>query len=138
MQRIGVYARCVDDRRILLSRFTMPDGRWGPPGGKVEHGERPRDALMREVLEETGLRVAVGDVLDVYSTLWGSEPRVHGVSIVFDVRVTGGVLRDEVDGSSDQAAWIDLDDLPTLDRTVLLDAVVDSAAPVEPPGAPGD
>jgi 8-oxo-dGTP diphosphatase len=122
-QRIGAYAWCVSGDQILLSRFSAPDCRWGPPGGGVEHGELPAAAVAREVREETGVDVEVGRVIDVYSNVWGTDPVIHAISIVFEVRPVGGKLRAEAEGSSDQVEWVDLDHLEQIKRTWLLDAV---------------
>ncbi|HVJ93540.1 MAG TPA: NUDIX domain-containing protein, partial [Labilithrix sp.] len=58
----------VEDARILLSRRkkgTHLAGRWEFPGGKVEPGEDPRAALRRELQEELGIVVNVGEIADV-------------------------------------------------------------------------
>ncbi|HEX8629186.1 MAG TPA: NUDIX domain-containing protein, partial [Catenuloplanes sp.] len=62
-RRIGAYGLCRDDAgRVLLThnspRSAFPS-RWQLPGGGLEHGEDPAAAVVREVAEETGLRVAV-------------------------------------------------------------------------------
>lgn len=64
----AVGAVVVDDagRLLLVLRGREPAaGRWSIPGGKVDAGERHEDAVRREVREETGLDVAVGDYLGV-------------------------------------------------------------------------
>ena len=64
--RVGAYVVCVRDGALLLVRFTGAD-RWALPGGGLDHGEDPRDAVVREVHEETGLDAVVGDTARVYS-----------------------------------------------------------------------
>lgn len=55
-----------EDGAVLLVRRARPPavGSWTLPGGKVEEGETPEHAIAREVLEETGLRVEVGEILE--------------------------------------------------------------------------
>ncbi len=116
-QRWGAYAVVVRDDRLLLARLAprvSPTELWTLPGGGVDHGEDPRDAVVREVREETGLAVVVGPVARTYS--WHQPDRVwdgavhdaHGVRLVYE----GWVAKDapaprvlEVDGSTVDAAW---------------------------------
>ena len=61
MQQV-VGAAVIRDGRVLAARRTTPEaaaGRWEFPGGKVEDGESPETALVREVAEELGVTVAV-------------------------------------------------------------------------------
>ncbi|GAB2844407.1 hypothetical protein GCM10027074_08920 [Streptomyces deserti] len=127
---MAAYAVCVRDGQSLLARSPAPDGtpEWVLPGGGTEHGEDPYDTVRREVEEETGYRIEVTGLLGVDSshrTFPGRFPRRtvdhHGVRLVYEGRVVGGELRNEVGGSTDLAAWQDLDAVPGLVRVRLVD-----------------
>ncbi|CAB4696551.1 unannotated protein [freshwater metagenome] len=63
-RRLAAYALVVRGGDVLLTRLSArvtDDELWTLPGGGVEHGEDPRAAVVREVHEETGLEVSVGD-----------------------------------------------------------------------------
>ena len=110
-RRIGAYGVCHDaDGRALLVRASARSARpgtWFLPGGAIEHGEHPADAVVREVLEETGLDVAIAGVRDVAAELVARPPYLdHTDGVIYDLKVTGGELRPEPDGSSDLAEWV--------------------------------
>jgi 8-oxo-dGTP diphosphatase len=68
MPTLGVFAAISDEgARILFVRMNYATCAWTTPGGRVEHGESPLDALKREVLEESGLDVEAGELVGVYS-----------------------------------------------------------------------
>ena len=69
---IGVGAVIIrGDRVLLVRRATEPlQGEWSVPGGVLELGEKLRDGVRREVLEETGLEVEPGEVLDVFDSIF--------------------------------------------------------------------
>ncbi len=127
--RVAAYAICVRDGQILLARGPSPDGtlEWMLPGGGMEHGEDPYDTAVREVEEETGYRIELTGLLGVDSVLRGVRRRFgrtvdhHGVRLVYEGRVIGGELRNEVGGSTDLAAWQDLSTVPGLTRVGLVD-----------------
>ena len=113
--RVAAYALCTDDAgRILLTRLTYPEikaGYWTLPGGGLDFGEAPADAVLRELTEETGLTGAIGSLAGVESWVrrgpvpGGVGDDFHAIQILYRVVVSGGTLRDEVDGSTDAAAW---------------------------------
>lgn len=142
--RLAAYAVCLDDGdRILLARCVSPDGQstWTLPGGKVEHTEDPFDAVVREVAEETGYEAVVERLLGVDSrTIPVSDLAVPGpsphqnVGVYYRVRVTGGDLRPEVDGSTVEAAWTPVAEIPELRRSSLVDVGLELARTTPPTG----
>ena len=123
-QRVAVYGICEEgtgkDGRVLLVRAAphlTVAGQWFLPGGGLDHGEDPVDGLRREFREETGLAITVGPLLGILSDVFTlpDGASLHTLRIVYAVDGHSGELRDEVDGSSDIARWVPLDqalDLP--------------------------
>ena len=115
---VGVGGVIVDHERVLVvKRATEPRrGQWSIPGGAVEIGETLREALAREVQEETGLLIEVADVLEVLdSIVRDSDGRAqyHYVLVDFTCRRVGGQLRAGTDASD--ARWITLNELHELE-----------------------
>lgn len=130
-QRVAAYAviiRVSSPRRspveeILLCRLAPRVSRkelWTLPGGGLDHGEDPRDALLREIVEETGLSATLGDTAHVYSAHLPRASRdgvmtdFHALRIVYDAWVPADSPEPrvvEVDGSTVEAAWHPLADV---------------------------
>jgi 8-oxo-dGTP pyrophosphatase MutT (NUDIX family) len=85
---LGVMALIRDERgRVLILEHTYRrEHRWGLPGGYLKFREEPAAGLAREVLEETGLEIEVGDLLAVglYSP--------HQLDLLYRARIVSGVL----------------------------------------------
>jgi len=128
-QRVAAYALLTRDRDVLLTQMssrTRIEGRWTLPGGGIDHGEDPRDALRREVYEETGLRVEPGRVVDVHATHFvgaradGLVENYHGIHLIFEAEIDPG-SRDvepyvvEEDGSTARAVWMPVEKARSLD-----------------------
>jgi len=136
--RIRAAAYCVivrgagDDEELLLSHWR--DGSrhgWTLPGGGLEAGEHPEQAAVREVLEETGYHARLTGLLGVDSIvipvadrLRGEREPLQGLRVVYSAEIVGGELTIEVDGSSDDAGWHRLADVPSLRRVSLVDAAL--------------
>jgi len=99
--------------RLLLVRRGRPPfrGSWALPGGFVELGETVEDAVLRELVEETGLHGRRGPLVGVYSDP-RRDPRHHNVSVAFLIRGPGGIPHGGDDAS--HAAWVPLRPLPPL------------------------
>ena len=107
---VGVAVVLLDDAdRLLLARRSRSyAGLWCIPCGYVEWDEDVRVAAAREVAEETGLEVAVGDVFAVHSNF--HDANQHTVGIWFRGRVLGGHLQPADD--VDLVGFHPVDDLP--------------------------
>jgi 8-oxo-dGTP diphosphatase len=121
-QRVAAYAVIVRSGRVLLSRLapSVSDVElWTLPGGGIDFGESPADAVVREVHEETGLRCVLGDPLWVGSAHRVVDPdtsptEMHSVRIVYRASVAADAPEPrvvEVDGSTIDARWVDLADV---------------------------
>jgi 8-oxo-dGTP diphosphatase len=83
MPTLGVFAAITDSEgRILCVRMNYATHAWTTPGGRVELGESPLDALKREVLEEAGLEVIPEDLVGVYF-----KPAKDDLVLLFRARV---------------------------------------------------
>jgi 8-oxo-dGTP diphosphatase len=123
---IGVGAVIVDGGRVVVVRrgHQPLKGEWSIPGGVLEIGETLRAGAAREALEETGLVVEAGEVLEVLDrVVRDGEGRIqfHYVLIDFLCRPTGGELR--AGGDAEEARWISAGELDAF-------SIADSAAAV--------
>lgn len=114
---VGVGAIVIrDDRVLLIRRGNEPlKGEWSVPGGAVECGETLDAAVAREVVEETGLVVDVGPLVEVIDRIRldsAGRPQYHYVLVDYLCDVKGGTLQcgsDAVD-----ARWTEVDQLAAL------------------------
>lgn len=121
-RRIGVYGIARDGAgRILLVRSSPRSnnpGLWVLPGGGLDHGEDPNLGVVREFWEETGLEIAITGLREIFADVISFPWRdvlMHHDRVIFDVEVTGGVLRGEADGTTDLPAWFAPEELDNLD-----------------------
>jgi ADP-ribose pyrophosphatase YjhB (NUDIX family) len=114
---IGVGAVIVHSgRALLVRRATEPlKGEWSIPGGALELGEKLRDGLRREALEETGLQVEPQEVLEVFDSIFTDErgrTQYHYVLIDYLCRVLAGEVRPGSDVS--EVKWVSEPELSAL------------------------
>jgi len=104
------------ERVLLVQRGRPPrEGRWSLPGGAQELGETVADAARREVREETGLAVELGEVIatvDLIERDADDRVRYHYTLIDFTAEAQDAVLRPGDDAAD--AAWFDLDQIEAL------------------------
>ncbi|MFE9997281.1 NUDIX hydrolase [Streptomyces avermitilis] len=126
--RLAAYAVCFEEERVLLARRIPPEGgsNWTLPGGRVEQGEDPLDAVIREIAEETGCAAVVDRLLGVDSrVIPAAAARAavehQNVGIFYRVRITGGRLRPEPNGEIAESVWTAISDCDGLRRSSLVD-----------------
>ncbi len=124
---VGVGAVIVHDQRaVIVRRGGEPlAGEWSVPGGVLELGETLRQGAEREALEETGLTVRAGEVLEVFDSIVpdaSGRTQYHYVLIDFLCEYVSGDLR--AGGDAADARWISLSDLPQLSLRPSIEAVL--------------
>jgi 8-oxo-dGTP diphosphatase len=122
MLTLGVFAAIFDkEGRILCVRMNYATHAWTTPGGRVELGESPLDALKREVLEESGLEVVPEELVGVYS-----KPHKNDIVLFFRARVVAQNPWQPNDEIA-QMGYFGRDDLPEpmglVARTRIIDAL---------------
>ena len=122
----------VDDRaRVLLER-RVDTGRWSLPGGAIDPGEQPAEAAVREVFEETGVRIAVERLAGVAlrGVAYPNGDACEYLTVWFRCRPVGGhaVVNDEESTAVDWFPLAALPDLDAVDR-LRIETALDDTAP---------
>jgi ADP-ribose pyrophosphatase YjhB (NUDIX family) len=115
LPQVAVGAIVVhDDALLMVQRAHEPGkGLWSIPGGRVESGELLADALRREVAEETGLAIDVGELAGILEVP-GEE--LHYVILDFHATVAGDIDV-TVGGDAGDARWVPLREVAHLECT---------------------
>lgn len=122
--RVGAYVLLREDDKVLLCRLTGPTvsgNTWTLPGGGLEWGEHPETAAVREAWEETGLEVALEGLASIENFV---SPKHQHLCIVYRAQVTGGELRPETGGSTEEVRWVTQDEAQALPLVELAEAGV--------------
>ncbi|HEU4556321.1 MAG TPA: NUDIX domain-containing protein [Longimicrobium sp.] len=105
---VSAHVWDADGRLLLVRQRDMEI--WSTPGGMIEPDERPADAVVREVWEETGLRVKPERIAGVYGgpeciVTYPNGDETQYVIIAFECTVTGGELRHDTDETVEVRFW---------------------------------
>ena len=138
VRRATVRVLVLDhEGRILLFQDSDPgagDSWWITPGGGIDPGETEHETVLRELAEETGYAGELEGLAGVSDRMFhdvdGSD-RMHAIRILYRVRIVGGDLRDEPDGSTDTCRWF----TPREARKVRLGELARHALDLPRPGA---
>ena len=106
-----------DDQGRLLLQKRADNGFWALPGGTIDIGETVEQGAIREVLEETGLRVALKRLVGIYSDpkahcvmIYPGDVIVQGLTIAFECQVRSGELK--ISEESTDIGYFPVDALP--------------------------
>ena len=117
---VGVGAVVIDGTKVLLVRRGQEPlkGEWSLPGGALELGETLQQGVVREVLEETGLMVVPGGIIEILDRIIldriipdeaSKRVRFHYVLIDFVCHVSGGALCSASD--AEEVRWVERNQL---------------------------
>jgi len=117
---VGVGAVIVRNGKILLIKRAFPPGKdkWSVPGGLVEIGEKLSDACAREVEEETGLKVDVLELINVFDMIDRDDEgkvRYHYILVEFLAKPTGGTEAPSVEATD--MKWVTHEESQSMDMT---------------------
>lgn len=121
--KVGVGVMVVEMGRILLVQRAMRPaiGLWSIPAGYLDYGEDPKEVAARETLEETGLVVEVGELVDVYFNPEALTQGGASLFVLYRARVVRGTLQAGDDAAA--AAFFSPDHLPPLAFSSSYDAI---------------
>ncbi|MEO7588795.1 MAG: NUDIX domain-containing protein [Arachnia sp.] len=128
-QRIGAYAVVLSERGLLgtvNSSLTGAPGTWTLPGGGIDPGESPSQAVLREVFEEAGQQIRIVRVLALESDHWigrstnGVLEDFHALRIVYGAtsEAPSDPVVHDLGGSTERADWVPLRTWRTLHWTI--------------------
>ncbi len=106
--RVAVAAMIFDEEgRVLLFKHTYRKFEWGIPAGSLEYNEQPENAIVREMLEETGMQIQVQQLL-----LADSSKQDQHVSLIYLCKIADGTFRESLEIS--EMKYFDVNDLPPM------------------------
>jgi ADP-ribose pyrophosphatase YjhB (NUDIX family) len=143
VQRVATYGlltrssgASVEVLLTRIARHAVSGGKWHLPGGGIDFGESPTDALRREFVEETGLKIEIEaplEIRDLHFTGVAPSGRLedfHGIHLVYRVQAVDAAVTPvitEIDGTTDEVRWVPLAEVADLDTTAIVGAALAAA-----------
>lgn len=124
----AAHAMIFRTDKILLTRRApgrnyMP-GKWDIPGGTIEKGESPEQALLREIAEETGIHVSLGPPIYIYNNMV-QFPKRQTLQIVYLAMYNDGEVRLNPREHTDHR-WVTLEELVAMEKINFLEELITS------------
>ena len=113
MTRIGEYGIIIHDNRFLMLRFSLeadPKQRWIFPGGRLDKDDKPEQGLLREMKEETDLKIEIVNVCDVKICGVGEA---HRYAVFFICKLVGGDIK--LSHEHSEYKWFGFDEIDNID-----------------------
>jgi 8-oxo-dGTP diphosphatase len=122
------------DKVLLVKRGRPPaQGIWSIPGGAVEVGESLEEALIREIMEETGIDIEVGPLVEVVERIFlDDDGKVEYHYVILDYLCFASLVEPKAGSDAAQAIWVRFDDLSQAGLTPDTEAVVRRAKGLNP------
>ncbi len=134
---IPVVCACIvrkgkSSSKVLLARTISnkvdADGKWQLPGGKIEYGESPESALIREIKEELNCEVRVERLLHVWSTLY--KDGSHCLVLSYKCSITKGIPKSDNVGVG-RLTWETITYISRMPRDTVLSGVLETVRKVQ-------
>lgn len=112
--KVAVIGLVVHRSRVLLIQRAVDPakGKWSLPGGYMDAGEMPQGALKRELQEEVGLSVKLGELIEIFPMVNSEEERI-GIVLAFKGEPTGSPDIPFVADDAQDAGWFSADEIPS-------------------------
>jgi len=126
MFRVLTKALIFKDNKLLMLKRKLTSsfagGAWDIPGGKIEFGELPESALIREVQEETSLEIKILDILSISSGI-NEAKRKQYITIVYICEYVSGSV--SINSESIEYEWVDVDEAENYKKIYYLEEAID-------------
>lgn len=110
MQKVSVSGIIIENNQVLLVKRSMNQtyfpGFYEFPGGKIEFGESPEDAVIREVGEETGLKTIIVKLISCRSYLSKNNTQ-HNIELFYLLSILDSNLKIKLSDEHDHYLWVD-------------------------------
>lgn len=116
-QKITVGGALIVDKKVLILRRSSKEpfltGYYELPGGKIDFGETPQEALKREFLEETNLKIIPRKIIRVFTYLSNNGNR-HTVELVYLVNLNDEIKNLKLSDEHDDIKWISIEEIDSI------------------------